>query len=141
MHSIHNKELCFTSWQKDIEIVNAGLDIVTLTSLNEGTPVSLIEAQAANKAIVSTNVGGIKDIILEEGTGLLADKNNYRDFGRQLIRIIEDKSLRENLSNNGYTFVKDKFNYIRLVNDMKILYKKLIFSLDDKIISNDNKSI
>ena len=126
MHSIHNKELCFTSWQKDIEIVNAGLDIVTLTSLNEGTPVSLIEAQAANKAIVSTNVGSIKDIIVEEGTDLLVDKNYYRDFGRQLIRIIEDKLLRKNLSNNGYTFVKDKFNYIRLVNDMKILYKKLM---------------
>ena len=56
----------------------------------------------------------------------MTKKNNYQDFGRQLIRIIEDKSLRENLSNNGYTFVKDKFNYIRLVNDMKILYKKLM---------------
>jgi len=126
MHGIHNKELCFTSWQKDIEIVNAGLDIVTLTSLNEGTPVSLIEAQAANKAIVSTNVGGIKDIIHEEETGLLVDKNNYRDFGRQLIKIIENKTLRENLSSNGYIFVKDKFNYMRLVNDMKNLYKKLM---------------
>ena len=123
---LHNKELCFTSWEKQIEIVNAGLDIVTLTSLNEGTPVSLIEAQAANNIIVSTDVGGISDIIIENKTGLLADKNNYYDFAKQLKRVIEDKSLRNTMSDSGLEFVKNKFNYKRLVNDMSNLYKKLL---------------
>jgi glycosyltransferase involved in cell wall biosynthesis len=54
----------FTSWQKEIDRVVAGLDVVALSSLNEGTPVSLIEAQAANCPIVSTRVGGIEDIVL-----------------------------------------------------------------------------
>jgi len=49
--------ITFTSWIKDIDVVNAGLDIITLTSKNEGTPVSLIEAQASSKPIVTTNVG------------------------------------------------------------------------------------
>src|SRR4030095_442473 len=53
--------LIFTSWRSDIDVMNAGLDVIALTSLNEGTPVSLIEAQAANKPIVSTRVGGIRD--------------------------------------------------------------------------------
>ena len=46
--------------------VYAGLDIVALTSLNEGTPVTLIEAQASNKPIVSTDVGGVRDILKKE---------------------------------------------------------------------------
>jgi glycosyltransferase involved in cell wall biosynthesis len=123
---IHNKELCFTSWEKKIEIVNAGLDIVTLTSLNEGTPVSLIEAQAANNIVVSTNVGGISDIIIENKTGLLADKKDYHDFGKQLKKVIENESLKKTMSKSGYEFVKNKFNYKRLVNEMTELYKKLL---------------
>ena len=58
----------FTSWQKDITETMFGLDIVALTSLNEGTPVCLIEAQAANCPIVSTDVGGIRDIVIDGET-------------------------------------------------------------------------
>jgi len=57
--------LTFTSWIKQIDVSNAGMDIIALTSNNEGTPVSLIEAQASGRPIVSTNVGGIKNIVLE----------------------------------------------------------------------------
>src|SRR5690606_40360656 len=56
--------ITFTSWIKDIDQVNAGMDIICLTSKNEGTPVSLIEAQASNKPIVSTRVGGIENVVL-----------------------------------------------------------------------------
>ena len=103
-----------------------GLDIVTLTSLNEGTPVSLIEAQAANKPVVSTNVGGIGDIIIENETGLLADKKDFVDFTNQLKKIIGNKALMDSMGNNGYDFVNNKFSYSRLVGDMNILYKKLM---------------
>ena len=51
--------------------------MIALTSLNEGTPVSLIEAQAANKPIVSTRVGGIGDIVLENETALLSRHKRY----------------------------------------------------------------
>ena len=53
-----------TSWIKDIGAFNAGMDIICLTSKNEGTPVSLIEAQASNKPIVTTNVGGVENIVI-----------------------------------------------------------------------------
>ena len=52
----HSAAVYFTSWRRDMECIYSGLDIVALSSLNEGTPVTLIEAQAANKPIVSTNV-------------------------------------------------------------------------------------
>jgi glycosyltransferase involved in cell wall biosynthesis len=65
---------------KEIDIVLAGSDIIALTSFNEGTPVSLIEAQAANKPIVTTNVGGIENVVLENETALLCDNNDLSQF-------------------------------------------------------------
>ncbi|HWY34923.1 MAG TPA: glycosyltransferase, partial [Nitrosopumilaceae archaeon] len=64
------KTLTFTSWISEVDWVLAGADIVCLTSFNEGTPVSLIEAQAACKPIVSTKVGGIADVVSQETTFL-----------------------------------------------------------------------
>jgi len=133
---VHDKELCFTSWEKEIDKVNAGLDIVTLTSLNEGTPVSLIEAQAANNPIVATNVGGVSDILIENETGLLADRNDFIDFAKQLNKMIDDKTLRDYMTQKGFNFVNTKFGYLRLIQDMKGLYNKLMSEYE---ISKTNK--
>ncbi len=64
--------LTFTSWIKEIDVALSGSDIIALTSFNEGTPVSLIEAQAANKPIVTTNVGGIENVVIPKDTALLS---------------------------------------------------------------------
>jgi glycosyltransferase involved in cell wall biosynthesis len=116
----------FTSWQKDVDIVNAGLDIVTLTSLNEGTPVSLIEAQASGKPIVTTNVGGIQNIVQEGKTALIADILHKEDFISKLKSVVENDSLRTSLSNKGWEFVSDKFHYTRLIKDVKHLYISIL---------------
>ncbi len=120
--------LTFTSWIKEIDYAYAGLDIVALTSLNEGTPVSLIEAQAANKPIVSTNVGGIENIVLQGITGLLSENGNTGAFAMNLLALIDDIKIRENMSFQGWEHVKVKYHYDQLVNNMSILYKKLLNS-------------
>jgi glycosyltransferase involved in cell wall biosynthesis len=122
----HGYPLVFTSWRSDVDAINAGLDIVCLTSFNEGTPVSLIEAQAANKPIVSTRVGGIADIILEGETGLLADIRDTEQFCQNLLRLVEDDSLRQTLGQNSHKHVMEKFSYQRLVSDMSQLYHELL---------------
>ena len=53
----------FTGWQKDMRTTYAAVDMVTITSYNEGTPVSLIEAMAAANPVISTDVGGVRDIM------------------------------------------------------------------------------
>jgi glycosyltransferase involved in cell wall biosynthesis len=118
--------LTFTSWIKDIDVALAGSDIVTLTSFNEGTPVSLIEAQAANKPIVSTNVGGIENVVLPNVTALLCQNNNVTQFVQQLLKITENKELRVKMAEQGWNHVRDKFHFSRLVSDMEELYKKLL---------------
>ncbi len=118
--------LTFTSWIKEIDIALAGSDIIALTSFNEGTPVSLIEAQAANKPIISTKVGGIENVVLINQTALLSENNQQEEFAKNLLKLIEDDSLRLFMSQKGWLHVKEKFHYTRLVSDMEILYTKLL---------------
>jgi glycosyltransferase involved in cell wall biosynthesis len=126
LKQISPEVVTLTSWIKDVDVVNAGADIVVLTSLNEGTPVSLIEAQAANKPVVTTNVGGISDIVIPGTTALLAESNDVSRFAEQLLLLIEDEKTRESMSQQGWSYVREKFHYTRLVNEMDELYTELL---------------
>jgi glycosyltransferase involved in cell wall biosynthesis len=86
----------FTSWRKDMNAVYAGLDIVMLTSLNEGTPVSIMEAMAAGKPVLSTNVGGISELITNGESGLLASTEAELVAG--LSNLVKDARLRKTLA-------------------------------------------
>jgi glycosyltransferase involved in cell wall biosynthesis len=119
-------DIRLTSWIHDIKTFNAGMDIICLTSNNEGTPVSLIEAQACNIPVISTDVGGVKDIVNENETGFVVPKNNPEKFAEKLLELIEDEKKREKMSQNGWSFVKDNFHYSRLVKDMENYYLKLL---------------
>ena len=121
-----NALITFTSWIKDVDVVYCGSDIVALSSLNEGTPVSLIEAQAAGKPIVTTRVGGVENIVLQGETGLISDLKNPEEFCFNLLALVEDEKLRQKYSEKGWDFVKERFHYLRLVADMKKLYTGLI---------------
>ncbi|HOV12146.1 MAG TPA: glycosyltransferase family 4 protein, partial [Bacteroidales bacterium] len=124
----------FTSWIKDVDVVNAGMDIITLTSLNEGTPVSLIEAQASGKPIITTNVGGIENIVMPGRTALLSDNRVPGDYQQKLLTLVEDEQLRNEFSLAGWEFVNQKFSYNRLVSDMNNLYNELL-ALSNKTIN------
>ena len=123
-------DISFLGWVKNIDFVYAGVDIVALTSLNEGTPVSLIEAQAAGKPIVSTNVGGIKDIVVNEHQFLLSEPNDEEKFVNNLISIIQNDELLNNSNKNLINVVLKNFHYERLVKDTIKLY--------DEILKNKN---
>ena len=120
-----DKLITFTSWIQNIDVAYAGLDIVALTSLNEGTPVSIIEAQAAGKPIVATNVGGIGDIVIERETALLSNVS-FEDFSQKLYTLITDSNLQKKMSQNSISFSTTQFSYKRLCNDMEKVYEKHI---------------
>ncbi|MBP6730570.1 MAG: glycosyltransferase [Chitinophagales bacterium] len=118
--------LTFTSWIKNVDVSNAGMDIIALTSNNEGTPVSLIEAQASGKPIVSTNVGGIENIVIKNETALLSPVGDESIFAENLLQLIDKNEMRIRFSKQGSDFVRNKFSYKRLCNDMAALYNSLL---------------
>ncbi len=118
--------LTFCSWRTDIDRINAGLDVVVLTSKNEGTPVSLIEAQASNTPVISTNVGGVENVVEHGITGLLAEAADDQKMAENLMSLIEDDSLRKEMSSKGWDNVGQRFHYLRLVSNMNNLYQNLL---------------
>jgi glycosyltransferase involved in cell wall biosynthesis len=124
--TLEKNVLLFTSWRKDIDVCYAGLDIIVLTSDNEGTPVSLIEAQAAGKAIACTNVGGIDDIILRNETALVSSSRDEKGFYENLLQLVENSNLRKQFSQRGWQFVSNRFGYDRLCADTARLYSLLL---------------
>ena len=122
-----NVDIIFTSWITNVEWALHGLDIVALTSLNEGTPVSIIEAQAAGKYVVSTNVGGIEDVLHPE-CGLLSEITDKNGFFNNLYKACTQKEELQKSSEKGEKWALSKFSYMRLVNDMRQLYTQLLKS-------------
>ncbi|MBI1286023.1 MAG: glycosyltransferase [Flavobacteriales bacterium] len=118
--------LTFCSWRTDIDRINAGLDIVVLTSKNEGTPVSLIEAQASGTPVVSTNVGGVENVVEHGITGLLAEPTDELKMAENLMKLIESDELRNDMAVNGWSHVGERFHYSRLTSDMDRLYQHLL---------------
>ena len=119
-----NKEatVVFTGWMKDADRALAGMDVVCLTSFNEGTPVSLIEAQAAGRPIVSTRVGGIEDVVQEGITALLCASDDTEAFASHLGQLLGNPVKIHEMSGRGVDFVKMRFTYTRLVEDTRRLY-------------------
>ena len=98
------------------------MDIICLCSKNEGTPVSLIEAQASGKPIVSTKTGGIENIVIENETALLSENGDKIRFIENLIKLIDSEDFRINLSLLSQK-KSQEFSYHHLINNIKNLYQ------------------
>ena len=130
-----NNSVTFLGNRNDADVFYAGLDIVALTSLNEGTPLSLIEAMANEKAVVSTDVGGVRDLLgavkeQKKGfqiceRGISAASDDAQGFCEGLIYLAKNEKMRKILSENGKGFVEARYGKARLVDDIENLYREI----------------
>ena len=126
-HSDHHaRPLVFTSWMKEVDEAKAGLDIIALTSLNEGTPVSLIEASAAGKPIVSTNVGGVANVVRPDVNAYLVEKDDVEGFAHKLQILSEHKELRLKMGLEGIEHAFSKYSHVSLVENVSDFYERLM---------------
>jgi len=116
------------SWQMNMDEVFSALDIVALTSHNEGTPLSLIEAQAAGRPLVSTHVGGVTDVVLQNSSGYVVEAGNAEKFAAMLLTLIESEELRTQFGAAGMQYAHGNYSYQRLVADMSNYYYQLLDS-------------
>jgi GT2 family glycosyltransferase/glycosyltransferase involved in cell wall biosynthesis len=130
----------FCGWRRDLPEVYADLDVLALTSENEGTPVSIIEAMAAGTSVISTDAGGVKDLLgppesdmsMKAGftvckKGILCRKNDAAGFARGLKHLVEmEKKQRDRMTDEARTFVLKSFSNKRLLKDMEDLYLEIV---------------
>jgi len=114
-------------WQSDIERVLSSADMVVLTSDNEGTPLSLIQAGMAGLPVVTTNVGSVPEVVLDGVTGIVTGLD-VQQIANALEKLLIDRALSAKLGNAAQEFTLSNFGVKRLVHDHEELYKKLISS-------------
>jgi len=93
--------VAFTGWRRDLAAIYQGLDVVALSSRNEGTPVALIEAMAAGRPIVATAVGGVPDIVEHGRSGLLVPPGDAATLASALVTLAGDEPRRARLGEEG----------------------------------------
>jgi glycosyltransferase involved in cell wall biosynthesis len=129
-------DVIFAGNRRDPQNFYPALDLLALTSKNEGTPLTLIEAMANERPVIATNVGGVVDLLGEplpttlkfsECTrGISVTPNDEEAFASGVLRLLEDAELRVRLGKNGHDFVKTNYSKERLLQDIKGLYADLL---------------
>jgi len=127
--------LIFAGERKDPEYFYPALDIVALTSHNEGTPLTLIEAMANERPVIATSVGGVVDLlgdVVEDGSfricnrGIGVSPGDVNAFAAGLTRLVNNEELRKRLARRGFEFVQQKYPKERLLTDIRKLYEELL---------------
>ena len=112
-------------WQSNIEKVLSAADLVVLTSDNEGTPLSLIQAGMAGLPVVTTRVGSVPEVVLDGATGIITSLD-ILEIANALEKLAKDSTLRAQLGAAAKEFTLANFGVKRLVHDHEELYKKLL---------------
>ena len=126
--SVGNQEVdvIFLSWSKDMRKIYPGIDLLCLTSHNEGTPYSLLEAQMMGKAVLSAKVGGVEDIVIEGKTAMLYEKES--EYFALLENLVSKPALRNQLAKAATDWSSDRFNTSKMLAETKKLYSNLLQS-------------
>jgi len=120
------KKVSFLGWRHDLAQVYADLDVVVISSKNEGTPVTAIEAMAAGRPVVATRVGGLPDVISDGVTGYLVKPDNVEQLSCAVQRVLREDETTNRLICRARESVKHKFAVERLARDMDLLYRRLL---------------
>ena len=134
-------ELC--GWKEDMCPIYSSFNIVVLTSINEGTPVVLIEAMASGKPFVATNVGGVRDLMVGNGkevvadnqgkftlyeNGILVASGDANGLAGALHYLLEHPEVEKKMGQIGRAFALKRYDQGRLLDDIRSLYQELIAS-------------
>src|SRR3989338_1024954 len=136
-----NDVVSFTGWQRDLCSVYRQLDVACVTSWNEGTPVSLIEAMAAGRAVIATDVGGVRDLLADPSEartlvsrgsfqvvqrGVLVEAGDAEGLTAAMRKLAQDTVLRRQVGAAGRAYVLRACTAERLLHDMSMLYEQLL---------------
>jgi glycosyltransferase involved in cell wall biosynthesis len=116
----------FVGYQDDVARVYSCIDALLLPSANEGTPVSVIEALAAERPVVATRVGGVADVVRHDVDGFLVEVGDTDEAAGRLAELARNPSLRDRMGAEGRARVLRRYAVDRLVDDVDRLYRSLL---------------
>ena len=116
----------FTGWARDLPSLYGSLDLVVLTSLNEGTPVALMEAGAAGLASVATDVGGVADVVEDAVTGLLVPSEDVDGLAAAIGRLLEDGGGRTAMGERARMVAIERFTIDAMADAYSELYRSVL---------------
>ena len=116
-----DSQVKFLGWRSDVENILSATDILLLTSDNEGTPVSAIQAGMAGVPTISTNVGSVAEVIKNGSTGVLTSLD-VSEIVNAVQSLLSDPALRNRLGESAKTDMNARYGVARLVNDYQNLY-------------------
>lgn len=120
------KSTRFLGWRSDLARLYADLDVVVLTSKNEGSPVAVIEAMAAACAIVATRVGGVADLLEDGRTGLVVAPGDVEAIADAVVSLLHEPERRQRLGAAARAAALPAYNASRLLRDVDALYQRLL---------------
>ena len=112
----------FAGWEQRLDQIYRAADVVVMSSLNEGTPVAVIEAMAAGRAVVATAVGGVPDVVTDGVTGRLIPPSSADAMARALRELVDDRNLLLSFARAGRAHVQRVYDGSRLVSDLCAVY-------------------
>ncbi len=115
----------FTGWRQDLPQIYADLDAVIISSDNEGTPASLIEAMATGCPVISTRVGGVPDLVTP-ARGRTVPPQNPQSLARAILDLWQNPEKTRDLADNAREYARETYNAQRLIGDIAQLYEKLL---------------
>ncbi len=121
-------QFILTGWRKDIPRLFSAIDILALTSLWEGMPITVLEAMAASKPVVVTHTGGAAEIVSDGSNGFLVSSGNIKNMAEKLILLLKDEPLRRAMGDNTKILLGDDFRTENLVKATQDLYQGLIYA-------------
>lgn len=116
----------FLGWRTELAPLFADLDLFVLTSVNEGTPVTIIEAAATGVPVLSTAVGGVPDLVIDGETGWLVPSEDVDALAAAMAKAATDFEAAERLARRQQAAILARFAIDRLVDDLSALYKQLV---------------
>ena len=121
------EQIRFLGFRRDLPEIYADLDLVVLSSLNEGLPVTLIEAMSAGKPVVATKVGGVGDLVPHGQAGFLVPPQDSSALAEAIVRMVAlPQTERLKMGQTGQTAVYPKYHISTLTANLEVLYESLL---------------
>jgi glycosyltransferase involved in cell wall biosynthesis len=120
------KQIILTGWRSDITRILSAMDVFVLTSLWEGLPISVLEAMASAKPVITTHTGGVAEIIIEGKSGFLVPPQDINKMSERLVVLLKDNNLRMQMGQNARESLNFDFALTNMIDNSQNLYENLI---------------